>query len=339
MIPIQNIFYLLSYAWNNLEEAETVFVADDDFESHLDLFAKVFVNGCQKLIRRGLMSEYEERTEYIRSIKGKLNLSQSLKRGTFSLGIASCSFDEFSHDTLANQILKRTCWILIRSNGIASETKYELRKVYQRMNQVSDIAINQRSFTRLRIGRNNSHYRFIIKVCRLIIDNIRLHEDSGSYEFIDFLRDEKKMAMLFESFLLHFYRKNSDFSKVKSEILHWNAEAINSTYALPQMKTDISLISEDRKIIMDAKYYKEALQSNYEKLTFKSANLYQLFAYLKNDTYRGDKPIEGMLVYPTISNSLDECFIIDGHPIKIASINLDQDWRDVERDLIDIIKD
>ena len=40
-IPIQNIYYLLSYAWNKLEESKIVAVDPIECSSALDLFAKV----------------------------------------------------------------------------------------------------------------------------------------------------------------------------------------------------------------------------------------------------------------------------------------------------------
>jgi len=338
LIPVQNIYYLLSYAWNNLEEAESVFVDQDDFESLIDLYATVFANGCHKLLRRGLHASYQEHTESIRAIKGKLNLSESLKNNSLALGIASCTFDEFTSDTLPNQIIKKTCAILIKTREIKKDTRSSLRDILNRLHHVSDIRLHRSSFSRIRLNRNDAHYHFVLKVCHLIMDNIRLHQSTGTYEFIDFIRNEKKMARIFESFLLQFYRHKSSFKKVKSEKLHWNAQVLEGTFQLPQMLTDISLISNDRKIIIDAKYYKEALQKYYDKQKIKSSHLYQLYAYLKNDVAHEGRKSEGVLLYPTVHTELSERFLIDGHAVTIATINLDQDWRMVESDLLDLIK-
>ncbi len=42
-IPIQNIYYLLCYAWDSLEEKGRVSVDIDDTTQLLDLFAKVLI--------------------------------------------------------------------------------------------------------------------------------------------------------------------------------------------------------------------------------------------------------------------------------------------------------
>jgi 5-methylcytosine-specific restriction enzyme subunit McrC len=46
------------------------------------------------------------------------------------------------------------------------------------------------------------------------------------------------------------------------------------------MKTDITLRSSTRTVVIEAKYYRETLTRRYSKETLRSDNLYQLFAYL-----------------------------------------------------------
>ena len=58
-IPIANIYYLLCYAWDVLEEKESLADVDVlDSTDILDLFARVLVNGTRRLVRRGLDRGY-----------------------------------------------------------------------------------------------------------------------------------------------------------------------------------------------------------------------------------------------------------------------------------------
>ena len=71
-IPIANIYYLLCYAWDVLDEKETL--ADVDVINStdlLDLFARVLVNGTRRLIRRGLDRGYLPRQDEIPGVRGK----------------------------------------------------------------------------------------------------------------------------------------------------------------------------------------------------------------------------------------------------------------------------
>ena len=53
-IPIQNIYYLLCYAWNKLEEGNIVDVKGIETNKLYNLFAKVLINGASRLLKMGL---------------------------------------------------------------------------------------------------------------------------------------------------------------------------------------------------------------------------------------------------------------------------------------------
>ena len=60
---------------------------------------------------------------------------------------------------------------------------------------------------------------------------------------------------------------------------------------LPVMQSDITLTQGNRVLIIDAKYYTRTMQTQYDVHTLHSANLYQIFTYVKNrDTEFGDQP-------------------------------------------------
>ena len=51
-IPIQNIYYLLCYAWDKLAEKDVVAVEAIDTTTLADLFARVLINGTNHLLKR-----------------------------------------------------------------------------------------------------------------------------------------------------------------------------------------------------------------------------------------------------------------------------------------------
>ena len=336
MIPVQNIYYLLSYAWDKLDQGDVQSTDIDSYDTVHDLFARVFANAAYSLLKRGLDRTYTEQVQSYRGIKGKLLLSDSIKQNQLNNGLAICAFDEFNYDTIPNQIIKYTCSRLIRIRKIDQDIKSELIDIYRRLPHIADRHITERTFRRVRLNRSNVHYDFIIKVSKIIFDNISLNENDGTYTFRDFIRNDSSMPRLFESFLRNFYRHKSDFHTVKSERFPWKAQESNSN-KLPLMTTDISLISDDRKIIMDAKFYKNALSTYFDKDIIKSSHLYQLYAYLKNEKSEEHFKTEGILIYPTVNQELSEDYIIDHHKVSIVTINLAQPWLNIEQDLLNII--
>jgi 5-methylcytosine-specific restriction enzyme subunit McrC len=78
-IPIENIYYLLCYAWDKLEEKDHVPVSIDDKTALPDLIAKVLMNATKMLLKRGIDRSYVGHTAELSGVKGKLSISQTLK--------------------------------------------------------------------------------------------------------------------------------------------------------------------------------------------------------------------------------------------------------------------
>ena len=339
-IPIQNIYYLLCYAWNKLEESEIVNVDEIDSTELIDLFAKVLSNSCSRLLKQGLDRYYVEHEDVIMGIKGKFNFSATIKQNVLPLSKTACIYDEFDYDILHNQILKTTIGKLLRTKNLDSSIKDELHKVYLKLPPISEIVIRKAMFNQIRLHRNNYHYDFILKVCQIVNENLFIDESKGNYKFKDFTREEKAMARLFEAFVKNFYKIETDFS-VSSDSIKWQFESDNAEDLdmLPAMLTDITLQGKNQKIIIDTKYYKEAFQTRYDKQKINSSNLYQLFSYLKNQEMDSEITLncEGILLYPSIQNDFVHSFKYENHKIRIMAINLNQDWQKIRTDLLKII--
>ncbi|MCU0600466.1 MAG: hypothetical protein MUE70_14560, partial [Desulfobacterales bacterium] len=227
---------------------------------------------------------------------------------------------------------------LLKVKDLDQALRPELRFLESRLRHISLIPLEKKHFASVQLHSNNFFYDFLLKVCELIYDNLLVSEEDGSCKFIDFMRDDKAMGRLFEAFVRNFYRLEQSQFNVGCEIINWQAEAIGKTPIdlLPIMRTDVTLTSSTRKIVVDAKYYAQALQTNYDKETIHSANLYQLHAYLDNLDER-ETTAEGILLYPATEQELDLHYIIKGHPVSIRTINLKQDWQKIHQNLLKLI--
>lgn len=340
-IPIENIYYLLCYAWNKLEEKDIVKVKTSDSTSILNLFSRVLISGLTHLFKRGIDREYVNHRFDIKGIKGKINFNDSIKRNLFSYCKANCEYDELDNNVLHNKIIKATIFDLLKAKEIENEYIEELLIFFNRFKDIDNINISDNDFSRVRLHRNNYFYDFLLKICQLIKDNLLVSEERGESKFKNFLQDEKKMNLVFEEFLRNFFRLEQKKYKVSRENISWNFQTFDyeSYNYLPIMQTDISLESEIKKIIIEAKYYKETLKIHYDREKINSSNLYQLSAYLGNIELKGglNKNCEGILVYPTVDKSLNLKYKIGEHILKIKTINLNQPWQDIHNDLINIV--
>tara|TARA_R110000868_G_scaffold133697_1_gene345434 strand:- start:190 stop:762 length:573 start_codon:yes stop_codon:yes gene_type:complete len=185
------------------------------------------------------------------------------------------------------------------------------------------------------------HYRFTLSVCELIHGEYQPLENQGESRFRDFLQDEATMGTLFEQFVYNFLDKEQSKYRVSAPHVPWAFDSDLSSQRglrfLPTMKTDIVLESSDDRVIVDCKFYKDAFQRHHDTAKFRSGSLYQLFTYLKNQEVKpGWENAKGMLLYPTTLEAIDETVHIQGHDIRVVSINLDQPWQSVSADLLEI---
>jgi 5-methylcytosine-specific restriction enzyme subunit McrC len=152
------------------------------------------------------------------------------------------------------------------------------------------------------------------------------------------------MASLFEAFIRNFYAKEQSQFRVRREDISWDAIPLGGTNEnyLPKMQTDVTLESVARKIIIETKYYANALNSRYEAEKFNSGNLYQIYSYLRNIETKLNHPknreVEGILLYPSTGYTLNEKFKVGSHDLCIRTIDLTKTWREIHIELLNVIK-
>lgn len=344
-IPIQNLYFLLCYAWNRLEERDLVNVSTVDATSLLNLFARVLISGAQYLLHRGLDRGYVLIEEDIGGIRGKIDFSSTLKRQLMINARLHCRFDELSYDVIHNRILKTTVAKLISSQDVDKVYRSELVDIHRRLSTINEICLQADLFNRVQLHRNNTFYGFLMNVCEMIFLHYLASQNDGDATFRDFFRDENKMSMLFEDFVCNFYRielqgKYPGYQVIGPEYIDWDAQAEDdvSTAILPKMLTDISIRTPSGYLIIDTKYYRKALDGQYG-LKLRSENLYQLFSYLRNSEAKGPeyKNCGGMLLYPTVDKELCARYVVQGHPVAVNTIDLSKNWQEIHMHLLSFI--
>lgn len=338
-IPVKNIYYLLAYAWNRLPESEIVDVSELESDNLVDLFAAVLVGGIHHLLRRGLDQGYIGEVGEIAGIRGRVNIGITARRMLSEHGRAYCEFDELRVDTLPNQILRATVHRLLRAKTLTGELRSKLRLLDRELGGISRISLAKRLFRSVQLHANNRYYSFLVSICELVLNLSLLSETPGDFRFRDFVRDERAMARLFESFVFNFYQRELPELDFRKERIYWNASSTTDPGLsfLPTMQTDISVRDRphSKTLIIDTKFYKETLQTHFDRKTVHSANLYQLLAYLKTLEYRSgpDSEAAGILLYPVAQESVNLDYWLNGHSLRICTVNLAGDWQEIRADL------
>lgn len=336
-IPIRNLYYLFCYAWARFpDQAQAVEVGVDDCPDLPNLFARVLINSANRLMRRGLDRGYREFVEETRSPRGRMLIGEIVKRQTLLRGAVVCAFDELTPDVLHNQIIKATALSLARARGISPEHSHELRLIALRMSGVRDIRLTGDCFHRVQLSRNTGQYASVLKLCELVFRALLPEEDGQGSRFAEILEDEVTMSAVFEEFLLNFYRHEQRTFTARAESWPWDGVSLEpgSEGLLPQMITDITLRSRERTIVIDAKFYKEALAASHGAKKVRSGHLYQLLAYMEHANLRSPHmPCDGALIYPAVGDPIALRYRLRGHEVVVRSIDLTREWRAIHDEL------
>ena len=340
MIPIQNIYYMLSYAFRTLTKKDYREMATEEFSNTADLMTEILIAGISQQLKRGLGRAYIEQMEDIPVIRGRVNITESVKRQTMINRKLSCVYDDFSVNNSKNRIIKSTALLLLRAD-VAKQRKSRLRKLLVYFDKVELIDLRTVDWN-IHYDRNNQTYRMLISICYLVVKGLLQTQADGKTKIMDFL-DDQQMYHLYEKFILEYYKKEYSYITTNASKIKWQLDD-GMGYMLPNLLSDITLEYDNKVLIIDAKYYSHIMQNRYEKETIRSANMFQIFTYVKNkEAELKDKPHEvaGMLLYAQTDNGTqpDCCYQMSGNMISVKTLNLNCDFEDIRRQLNGIVTD
>ena len=337
-IPVQNLYYLLCYAWDRLDESHLINVSATASDVPVNFFASVLIKGIEHLKRRGLNMVYRTTYAELPGVRGRIDVTATERRSLLRQGRSACSFDELTTDTAANRILKSTLRVISSDPEIDKDTGSQVRKWIKDFGAIADVPASIQSFRTIHLDRNSSFYRFLLNVCEFILIVRTPEETAGHLKFRNFVRDEKKMAYLFQYFVFNFLRIERRDLIVKRENIAWKTEPLPDGVQslLPMMQTDISVVKNRQKIIIDTKYYQNTLSDHRGAKRIHSDHLYQILSYLTNAQTPGES-IEGILLYPFVDKTLKERYRILGINIRVETLNLAQPWNLLHNDLMQLV--
>lgn len=334
-IPVGNIYYMLSYAFKDLQEESIVSIKPEEFDNIYELMAEIIIKGISYQLKKGLLHNYESHQEASNVIRGKINFSETLNNEYFHNRKIMCIYDEYTENTVMNRILKSIMLLLIRSD-IKSQQAEELCRILRYFCNISEIDLFQIRWELLTYNRNNSEYRLLMGVCRIICENMLHSTEDGDIRLVAFF--DKNLNRLYEKFILNYYIKHYPYLKPNSSKIKW--ATTGNSEMLPKMQSDIVLSYNNRKLIIDAKLYTSSTHNYYGYDSFHSHNLYQIFTYVKNEDMNYSGSVSGMLLYAKTKDDLipnnGVSYDMSGNIITVKSLDLSGSFEDISNQLNNI---
>lgn len=340
-IFIKNIYYMLAYAFQDLHPDREDDVAGENFERIHDLFASILAKGIARRIKQGLHRDYLNHTEDLTALRGKIDISGTMRNRLACRQTVSCEYDELSENNLMNRALKTTAMILLRHGDVSAEKRNELKKRLLFFAGVEEIDPLTIRWSSIRFTRNTQSYRILLSVCQLVLQGMLLTNERGEIRLLTYIKPQY-MARLYEKFILEYYIAECHIANASSPQIKWALDD-GLGAMLPTMQSDVVLSRGGRILIIDAKYYTHSTQKNWDVHTIHSGNLYQIFTYVKNKEAELasagiDHEVSGMLLYAKTDEELqpDGAYQMSGNRISVKTLDLNQPFSTIRTQLDNI---
>ncbi|MBQ7543687.1 MAG: 5-methylcytosine-specific restriction endonuclease system specificity protein McrC [Synergistaceae bacterium] len=335
MVKVQNIYYMLAYAFSVLNEQGFKNLGAEEFGNTAELFAAILARGISSQIKRGLGREYLPDTEALSTLRGKIDVSASVKTRSVLRRQMVCTYDDFSVNSCMNRVIKSVAVMLMKAD-ISRSRKKELRGLLQFFSGVELVNLRTVDWN-FRYNRNNQTYRMMLAVCYLTVNGLLQTQSDGTMRMMDFL-DERNLPGLYEKFILEYFRKEFPQLRPSSPHVEWQVDD-DFRDMLPIMRTDVTLTHGDKMLIIDAKCYSHATAMNFGTRKFHSGNLYQIFTYVKNAALSAaSHEVSGMLLYAKTDEEgiSPHEYSMSGSRISVRTLDLSGDFEMIREQLNDI---
>lgn len=268
-------------------------------------------------------------------------MSSTVKNKIQNSRMIACDYDELTENNLYNQIIKTTILILIKSDGVKSEHKQGLKRAVLFFNNVDTINPSMIQWNCISIRKSNKSYEMLLNICYFVIDGLLQTTDKGSFRMASF--SDEHMEMLFQKFVFNYFYQHYHHKElsVNAAQIKWDltgAENESAIKYLPLMQTDITLKHNNNCLIIDTKYYSRTMQNRFDGYKYHSANMYQIYTYVKNMSARFIGRVSGMLLYARSGEIItpNAEYMMGENMISIKTLDLNTDFRMIAKQLDDI---
>ena len=288
----------------------------------LEIFILMFLEELEKLVKKGLKSDYIVREENRNFLKGKLLLNENLKLNFAHKERFFTSSDEFSVNIVSNRIIKSTLELLNTQN-LSTNTSAKLMQMRFIFADISPSQHIAKDFSQCRKSRHLKGYYPLLQWCEIFLKRKTFTSYQGNSQAFALLFDMNK---LFESFVVSEMKKWLCGMKLSYENEAFMEQIFEENKKDSYIKTQekskyLATMGEDKKdkfqlnpdivgyqkqqiqakqalFIADTKW--KILSQEKQNYGISQSDMYQIFAYLAKYQCK-----RGFLIYPKIKDCKD----------------------------------
>ncbi|WP_433608904.1 5-methylcytosine-specific restriction endonuclease system specificity protein McrC [Prescottella agglutinans] len=331
-IPVRNLWLLMLYASNLYRADESLRRGgvENNPEDLCDMVAEILADAVETRLQRTLGHAYRPRHAHLTRVRGQIDVLETETRQLLSRGRVACRFTELAVDNPRNRLLRTA--LAVAAGRVRSEPlSARCRRLADTLVQagVSPRPIGRGAAVGVTLGRNDVADVAAVDAAKLMLAMDIPTEDDGSGHRWSASRDVAEMRRLYEAAVRGFYRATlSARWRVHSgeKRLRWPTEdeTPRVRQILPVMRADTVLETTTRRIVVETKFTDALKPNQYGAVKLARGHIFQLYAYIQSQHEQDAlaATAEGVLLYPTVGEHLDESVTIQDHRYRFLTVDL-----------------
>ena len=270
-VGLTRLLFLLGYAADPGFRPEDV--AGDEDADLWPALAESLARLTERATGRGVLQGYRTVEEALRTVRGRIRMSDQMSRHPGQMIPIEVTYDEFTVDIPENQMLRSAIRRMLSVPRLSSSARARLAHLDGRLAEVTVLRGGQKT-PEWRRSRLNEHYAPALRLAEIILANSSAEAGQGELQVAAFVVD---MAKVFEDFvgtaLTEALRRYLGTTRVQypSQL---DVPERGSRAAIP-MKVDIvHVVRKVPRLVFDAKYKAAGPGDRYP-----NADHYQMLAY------------------------------------------------------------
>lgn len=266
----------------------------------LEIFVRMFLNECEKLIKAGLKSDYLCIAQNRAFLKGKLEFKEHITQNLIHKERFFTSSDEYTQNIAPNRLIKSSLEILAHLNlSPSTQTKLDsMRFIFADISPSENI---QHDFMQCVNMSRAKEYETILSWCKIFLRKQAFSLYAGGDRAMAFLFPMEKLFESFVGFWLKKCAKDFEVKTQESRKYLLQDENKNNIFCL---KPDIVMRNDEKILIIDTKWKIPDSSFDEKQYGISQSDLYQMWAYAGK--YRLEsKKVSVVLIYPKCERTRD----------------------------------
>jgi len=249
-----------------------------------EMFISMFIQHMDKLIHRGLKSQYIAREDNQYFLKGKLKFNEHIKQNYIHKERFYVEFDEYLQDRVENRLLKSAIALLLKKTN-DYENKRALRQQLFVFDEVGLSTAHDVDFKKVDLHRGMEYYDLPMRFAEVFLKHQSFTSLRGKDDVFALLFPMEKVFEKYMEFVLNNSKGILGIKKVLPNGYTGDWLLGNNDCNIINQQPDYILeMSESKKIVADAKWKLFDVVNHEDrdcdKISVSSSDMYQIFSYL-----------------------------------------------------------